>query len=71
MPPLNDFFEINHVRNISENQYELNIKINISKATCIEAVYIYFFCDTCVQKMNNKTANEKNYKNIFLLIKHG
>ena len=71
MPPLNDFFEINHVRNISENQYELNIKINISKTTCIEAVYIYFFCDTCVQKMNNKTANERNYKNIFLLIKHG
>ena len=71
MPPLNEFFEMNYVRNISENQYELNIKINISKTTCIEAVYIYFFCDTCVQKMNGIIANEKNYKDIFLLIKHG
>ena len=71
MPPLNDFFEIKNVRNISENQYELNIKINISKTTCIEMVYIYFFCDTCVQKMNDKIANERNYKKILLLIKHG
>ena len=71
MPPLNDFFEIKNVRNISENQYELNIKINISKTTCIEMVYIYFYCDTCVQTMNDKIASEKNYKDILLRIKHG
>ena len=71
IPPLEDFFEIKHVRNISDNQYELNIKINISKTTCIETVYINFFCENCVQKMNGKIANKKNYKDILLIIKHG
>ena len=71
MPPLEDFFEINHVRNISDTEYELNIKINISKTTCIEAVYINFYCETCLQQMNGKIANEKYYKDIRLIIKHG
>ena len=71
MPPLKDFFEMNHVRNISDNQYELNIKINISKTACIEAVYINFFCDTCLEKMNGIVANEKNSNNILLAIRHG
>ena len=71
MPPLKDFFEINNVRNISDNQYELNIKINISKTACIEAVYINFFCDTCLEKMNSQIANKKNENDILLMIRHG
>ena len=71
MPPLKDFFEMKNVRNISDNQYELNITINISKTACIEAVYINFFCDTCLEKMNGNVANERNYKDILLLIRHG
>ena len=46
-------------------------KINISKTACIEAVYIDFICDTCLQKMNDNVANERNYNHILFIIKHG
>ena len=71
MPPLSDFLKISHVRNITDNKYELNFKINISKSTCIEAVYIKFICDTCLEQMNGIVANEHNYNDITLLIRHG
>ena len=71
MPPLSDFLKISHVRNITDNKYELNLKINISKTTCIEAVYIIFSCDTCLETMNGKIIEASYSSMIDILLRHG
>ena len=66
MTPISDILTITH-KNITDNNYEVNFKFNISKEACIEAIYIKFNCDKCLAKINGFDVKNDGY----FLIKPG
>ena len=70
MPPLSDILKITH-NHISDSKYKLNFKFNISKTACIEAIYIIFYCDNCLEKRNGIDAVGGEGKEIYFLIRKG
>ena len=70
MPPLYDLLAITH-KNNSDNTYELNLKFNISKKSCIEGIYIVFHCNHCLLKRNGKTPVKEDDNDIYYLIRKG
>lgn len=72
MPHISNILNITLYNNNNDNLYEFDLKINIAKSYCIDAVYLYMLCDNCVQKVNGKIFEFKDdTKKKFLLIRIG
>ena len=67
MPELN-FSKIITPYNNSDGTYNFNFRFNLSNSSCIDAIYIYIFCNNCIQKINGKKfINEDNcFYNVLL-----
>ena len=71
MPEISNILKITH-KNSTNNKYEFNFKINISKKACIDAVYLYIHCEDCIEKTNgqentNKSRDKQRAKSGFLI----
>ena len=60
MPELN-FSKIITPYNNSDGTFDFIFKFNLPNTSCIDAIYIYIFCNDCIKKINGKKyINEDN-----------
>ena len=67
MPEISKIMNITYYKNNSDNLYEFQFKINITKNACIDAVYLYINCDNCVKKVNGIINDYKTEKKMLLI----
>ena len=70
MPDIKEILNITY-NNITNNKYEFNFNINISKGACIDGVYLFIHCNECVKEVNGKEKPDLWEGNYFLLIRVG
>ena len=70
IPNIEEILNITY-SNITNNKYEFNFNINISKDACIDLVYLYIYCNECVEEVNGKEKPKDYEGNYTLLIRVG